>query len=151
MATILIAVVAVAVAVAVIAVLAFHRGIGREIDTLIAEGRAPRSRAIEEADLERLPAPVQQWLRYSRILGTKLPTTVCLRQEGDFDLGHGWMPFTAEQYFTIEPPGFVWMATFQMAPMVSVFGRDAYRGGVARMDMRVLSLGPVAKKTTRRG
>ena len=30
--------------------------------------------------------------------------TVRLRQQGDFNLGRGWMPFTAEQYFTIDPP-----------------------------------------------
>ncbi len=39
------------------------------------------------------------------------------------------------------------MATFRMAPMVSGFGRDSYRGGIASMDMRFLSLVPVAKKT----
>jgi hypothetical protein len=71
---------------------------------------------------------------------------VRLRQQGEFDLGRGWMPFTAEQYFTIDPPGFVWKASFQMAPMLSVTGRDRYRAGVGSIDMRLLSLVPVARK-----
>jgi hypothetical protein len=80
------------------------------------------------------------------VIGTMPPTTVRLRQQGDFDLGRGWMPFDAQQYFTLDPPGFVWKASFRMAPMVSVVGRDQYRGGVASMDMRLLSLMPVAQK-----
>jgi hypothetical protein len=57
------------------------------------------------------------------------------------------MPFDATQYFTIDPPGFLWRASFRMAPLISVVGRDQYRGGSASMDMRLLSLVPVAKKT----
>ena len=137
----------VSAAVATVAAVGFHRRILREIDTLLAAARATDPQPIREPDLQRLPAPVQQWLRYSRVLGSKPPTTVRLRQQGDFNLGRGWMPFTAEQYFTIDPPGFVWMASFRMAGVLSVFGRDSYRDGVASMDMRVLSLIPVAKKT----
>ena len=34
------------------------------------------------------------------------------------------MPFTAEQYFTISPPAFLWKAVFHMAPLLSVSGRQ---------------------------
>ena len=53
----------------------------------------------------------------------------------------------AEQYFTNQPPGFLWKASFRMAPLVSVVGRDQYRHGRASIHMRVLSLVPVANKT----
>jgi hypothetical protein len=59
----------------------------------------------------------------------------------------GWLPFEVEQYFTTNPPGFLWKASFRMAPLVSVVGRDQYRDGEASMQMRVLSLIPVANKT----
>jgi hypothetical protein len=73
---------------------------------------------------------------------------VRLRQDGQFQMpDRGWMPFEADQYFTINPPGFLWKAAFRMAPLVPVTGRDQYRGGVASMEMRVLSLVPVANKT----
>lgn len=130
-----------------VAAAAFHRRVGREIDTLLGDAAALPSQPIDPRSVERLPAPVQRWLHYSRAIGTDPPTTVRLRQQGDFDLGRGWMPFSAEQYFTIDPPGFVWNASFRLAPMISVVGRDQYRAGTASMDMRILSLVPVAKKS----
>lgn len=58
------------------------------------------------------------------------------------------VPFAAEQYFTIDPPGFLWKATFRIAPLVSVTGRDRYRAGEASMERRVLSLAPVRRRWT---
>jgi hypothetical protein len=81
------------------------------------------------------------------VIGTTYPSTVRLRQHGDFNLGRGWMPFAAEQYFTTNPPAFVWKASFRMAPLVSVLGRDRYSDGIGSMDMRLFSLIPVANKT----
>jgi Family of unknown function (DUF6544) len=127
---------------------AFDRRMTREIDALLADAKPPNAQTITERDLERLPEPVRRWLRYSQVVGTKLPTTVRLRQDGEFQMdGRGWMPFAAEQYFTINPPGFLWKATFRMAPLLSVTGRDQYRSGEASIEMRVLSLIPVAKKS----
>jgi hypothetical protein len=124
-----------------------EHGMTREIDTLLADARRAAGRIITERDLGSLPEPVQRWLRYSRVIGRRSPTTARLRQEGHFRLeGMGWMPFTAEQYFTVEPPGFLWKANFRMASVLSVMGRDAYRSGKASIDMRALSLVPVAHK-----
>ena len=57
------------------------------------------------------------------------------------------MPFNAEQYFTINPPAFLWKATFRMAPLLSVSGRDGYQSGEDSIEMRLLSLGPVGNTT----
>jgi hypothetical protein len=147
MLTILLAVVAVAVIVTLVAAVAFDRRISRETDALLGDLRRGPAKTIEARDLEALPDPVRRWLRYSRVIGTTRPASVRLRQHGDFDQGRGWMPFDPTQYFTIDPPGFLWRASFRMAPLISVVGRDQYRGGSASMDMRLLSLVPVAKKT----
>jgi hypothetical protein len=62
--------------------------------------------------------------------------------------GQKWLlPFEAEQYFTTDPPAFLWKASFQMAPLIWVVGRDRFRNGIASIQMRVLSLLPVANKT----
>ena len=144
---ILLGIVGLGVAVAVGARLIFERRMAREIDALLADAR-PAGRTITTHDIEHLPEAVRRWLHYSNVVGTEPPTTVRLRQEGQFQMdGKGWVPFTAVQFFTINPPGFLWKATFQMAPMVSVTGRDQYRSGEASMEMRVLSLVPVANKT----
>lgn len=147
MATILIAVVIIAAAAAVGTAAAFHRRISGEIDALMADARQPNAPIVSEQCVSELPPPVQRWLRYSGAVGQTTPRTVRLRQDGEFSLGRGWMPFTADQYFTTDPPGFIWRATFQMAPLVAVVGRDLYRAGVASIDMRIASLIPVARKS----
>jgi hypothetical protein len=135
-------------AATVVGRIAFERQLAAEIDALLADAQPPASATVRETDLEQLPEPVRRWLRYAQVVGTQRPTTVRLRQEGDFQLeGRGWRPFQAEQYFTTTPPGFLWKASFQMAPLVSVVGRDQYRGGEASLQMRVLSLVPVVNKT----
>jgi Family of unknown function (DUF6544) len=144
---VLVATVALVAGLIVSARIVFERRVAREIDALLADAR-PTGQTVTERDLESLPEPVQRWLRHSKVIGSKVPTTGRLQQDGQFQMdGRGWMRFTAEQYFTIDPPGFVWKATFRMAPMLSVTGRDQYRGGEASMDMRVLSIVPAANKT----
>jgi hypothetical protein len=126
----------------------FERRMAGEIDALLADALRSTRSPITERDLERLPEPVQRWLRYASVVGTEMPATVRLRQEGQFQLeGRGWVPYMAEQYFTVTPPGFLWKASFRMAPLVAVAGRDRYRAGEASMEMRVLSLVPVANKS----
>jgi hypothetical protein len=135
-------------AAAVAGRMAFERQMAGEIDALLGAGRPVASGTVRERDLEALPEPVARWLRYAQVVGTQRPTTVRLRQAGEFQLeGRGWLPYQAEQYFTTNPPGFLWKASFQVAPLVSVIGRDQYRDGEASMQMRVLSLIPVANKT----
>jgi hypothetical protein len=126
----------------------FDRRIARESDALLADARPAKVHTISDSELARLPEPVQRWLRYSKVVGTAVPRTARLRQDGQFHMeGRGWVPFVAEQYFTIEPPGFLWKATFEMAPFLQVTGRDRYRHGEGSIDMRLLSLIPVANAT----
>ena len=148
MLAVILMVVALAVLVAVGARIAFERRMVREIDAFLGDARPPGRRVITNDDLQRVPDTIQRWLRYSIVVGSRVPTTVRLRQDGQFQMkGRGWMPFVAEQYFTINPPGFLWKASFRMAPLVSVTGRDQYRAGEASVEMRMLSLVPVANKT----
>lgn len=142
--------------VAVVAALAvvmgrviFDRRISGEIDELLARSRDARPAVVTEADLAGLPEPVQRWLRYSQVVGRERPVTVRLKQTGQFRMGEerGWMPFTAEEYFTTDPPGFVWVATFKMAPLLYIAGRDRYADGMGSINMRLLSLIPVADKS----
>jgi hypothetical protein len=125
---------------------ATERRIAREIDDLFAARAATEPAVITDADLATLPEPVQRWLRFSGVVGKERPTTVRLKQEGELRLGErGWFPFTAEEYFTTNPPGFVWTVKVKMVPLITVVGRDAYLGGRGSMDMRLLGLIPVAK------
>jgi hypothetical protein len=126
--------------------LAYERRASREVEELFAASEGAEPAVVTEADLAGLPAPVQRWLRYSQVVGKVRPVAVRLKQEGQLRLkDRGWLPFTAEEYYTIDPPGFIWAATVEMAPLVSVVGRDRYAGGKGQLEFRLLSLIPVAK------
>jgi hypothetical protein len=113
----------------------------REIDELLAGARAP----VPAAGVEALPGPVQRWLRWSGAADAALPATVRLLQEGELRTGEkrGWAPFRADQYFSLDPPGFVWRVRMRFAPLVCVTGRDRWVDGDASMRMRLLGLVPV--------
>jgi hypothetical protein len=127
----------------------FRRQIDSEIAQLLAAQHPRPARMVTEADLEPLPPPVQRWLRASGVVGTAIPAVVRLQQEGEFRLGanKSWMPFHATEYFTIDPPGLLWNASMEMAPLVEVTGRDRYVEGTGDIEMRIASLYPVARKS----
>jgi hypothetical protein len=120
----------------------FERQVSGEVAALFAKSEGVRPSLLTEADIAGLPAPVQRWLRHSQVLGKERPLTVRLKQEGRIRLeaGQGWLPYTAEEYYTTDPPGFVWFADVRMAPLLSVAGRDLYYDGRGSMDIRLLSL-----------
>jgi hypothetical protein len=124
----------------------FERRMDEEVASLLMASTAGEPAMITEADLAGLPDPVQRWLRWAQVIGSAMPATVHLTQEGRFRLSESsaWMPFTAEESFTTEPPGFVWKTTMRLFPLVSIMGRDRYAGGKGSIDMRALGLIPVA-------
>jgi hypothetical protein len=116
--------------------------VAREIQDLFARATDGPPTVVTEADLAGLPAPVQRWLGSAGIMGTERPHTVRLKQQGRFRQkpGQPWMPIAVEQYYTTDPPGFVWVGTITMAPGVFILGRDKYVAGRGEMDIRVLGL-----------
>lgn len=58
--------------------------------------------------------------------------------------GQSWMPVEAEQYFTIDEPGFIWKAKIKAAPLFHIVGRDKYYEGKGNMLIKILSLITVA-------
>jgi hypothetical protein len=138
----------IAVAAVVIGRVTFERRLARELREFLAERRDAPPAAVTEGDLAGLPEPVQRWLRASRVVGKVRPQIVRLKQEGEFRLSEaqGWLPFRAEEYYTTDPPGFFWSVTMQFAPLVPVRGRDRYLNGEGSIEMRLLSLIPVASK-----
>jgi hypothetical protein len=125
---------------------AFERRVVREIDDLFAASAATEPHIVTEADLASLPDPVRRWLRFSGVVGKPRPAAVRLKQVGEIRLEDDrWLPFTAEQYYMTDPPGFVWTTKIEMAPLVTIVGRDKYVGGEGNMDGRLLGLFPVAQ------
>jgi hypothetical protein len=118
-----------------------HRVEGEARQLLTAASRAP-GKVVERADLDPLPAPVRRWLEASGVLGRPRAATVRLRQRGAFrtKADAGWMPVRAEQYFSVEPPAFVWRVDATMLRVVPIAGRDRYMDGHGQMLIKAGSL-----------
>jgi hypothetical protein len=125
--------------------LRFRRQVGIEVAALLERGRTASREIVCADDLAALPPPIQRWLAHANVVGRPRPGIVHLTQTGTMRGGPGqpWMPVRAEQYFTTDPPGFEWIATMHMNPLVWVTGRDRYFDGEGAMDMLAMSLVPV--------
>jgi hypothetical protein len=89
---------------------------------------------------EALPAPVRRYLEVTR--GAERPPLAfaIVEQRGALRTGAGkpWMPFDAEQVYTLDPPGFVWLAKARAAPLVSMLARDEFVAGKGNMLVTLL-------------
>jgi hypothetical protein len=97
---------------------------------------------ITESDLVGLPAPVQRYLTYSGVLGKPWINTVRLKYRGHFRMAANkpWMPITATQVYTTNPPGFLWRAHFKLFGLPLMFGSDVYKAGHSHMHGKLLGL-----------
>ena len=100
------------------------------------------------ATTANLPAPVRRYLQATGRAGAPLPARARVRQTGMLRSAAGtrWMRFTAEQTYTMEPPGFVWRARVHMAPLVHVSVRDTFACGHGRTQVRLLGWVPLADR-----
>lgn len=89
--------------------------------------------------LESVPSPVARYFAFALPDDDTGARTVHIRWEGEFRMRDdaGWVPFSATQYFTMDPPGFVWDASIRMLPLVRVRVRDTYAGSSASMLGRI--------------
>ncbi|MEH7106389.1 DUF6544 family protein [Bacillus sp. JJ1764] len=115
------------------------------VSSLLQSADIKGTKTIQEEDMKDLPFAVQNWLRNSNVIGKQPIKTVRLRQEGRMRIKKDgpWMPTTAEQYFTVDQPGFVWMADVKMLPLVQLSGLDTYKNGMGKMIIKLLSIIPV--------
>jgi len=145
-------VVACLVAVAIAAALAgaatrrFEVRVDDEARALLDGARHRAPPVVEARDLATLPAPVQRWLEVSGVVGHARAATVRLRQRGEMRTAPDkpWMPVVAEQYFSVDPPGFVWHVNGRMMRFVPIAGRDRYADGHGSMLIKLASLITVA-------
>jgi hypothetical protein len=104
--------------------------------------RRKQEHLVLTAMLEGLPEPVQRYLRYTGLVGQPRANTVYLKQTGRFRLGadRPWMPMTAQEWYTVDPPSLLWKARFKMAGLPLVSARDHYEGGRGHMFGKVAGL-----------
>lgn len=124
----------------------FQREIDAEIDALFQAGAAGPEKPFSYDDMAGLPEPVQRYIRRCVKDGQRLICSARLKQTGHMRLSPGqrWKPFSAEQYFTIYPPAFIWRTSMRFLPLIWVAGRDRYAAGEGHMLIKLLSTIPIA-------
>jgi hypothetical protein len=107
----------------------------------------PASEVLTEADLKTLPAPLARYIRASGALGQPRPQELRVQFQGRIRGGPDdeWMPFRSQQINRIAPKSrhFLLQATRASFP-VDVLHR--YENAEARMEVRLLSLFPLARE-----
>jgi hypothetical protein len=85
--------------------------------------------------LNELPTPVQRYMTYTGVVGTPWIDTVRLKQVGKFRQGpdRPWMPVTAEELYTTNPPSLIWNARFKVAGLPLLRAKDRYESGHGHM------------------
>jgi hypothetical protein len=113
---------------------ATSRRFGRLVDAdrrrLLDLPRPPHAPRVTEERLTGLPEPAQRYLRYAGVVGRPMVDTV-LRQACRMRLAPDRisLPLVAEQWYRVEPPGFIWTP-----PSPSQASRSSGAGMATSMD-----------------
>lgn len=123
-----------------ISYIAFERKVDNEVEKLFKKSKETGPEVISEADIEGLPEPVQRYLRYAQVIGKEKIRTVRLKQKGFFRQkeDQGWMPLNAEQYYTTDPPAFIWNGNLRLLQLPLLKGRDKFCEGKGNMLIKLL-------------
>ncbi len=116
---------------------------------LLQQGQQAHPVIITEAHLLGLPEPVQRYLRYSQVVGKETIRTVRLKQIGKMrqSAQQSWMNLDAEEYYSVNPPGFLWVGTTRKAGLPLVRARDRYWYGKGNMQIKLGTLFTIANAT----
>ncbi|MGC9384246.1 MAG: DUF6544 family protein [Kosmotogaceae bacterium] len=143
---IIIVIIVVLVGIVFFANKAFNNRVEKEINELFENVSIGDKKVITQKDLEELPNSVKDWIHFAGVIGKESIDTVRLKQNAEMKLEKEkkWMPVEAEQYFTANPPGFLWKARIKAAPFFHIVGRDKYTDGEGNMQIKILSLFTIA-------
>ncbi len=116
---------------------------------LLQQGQQAHPVLITEAHLLGLPEVVQRYLRYSQVVGKETIRTVRLKQIGKIrqSVQQPWMNLDAKEYYSVNPPGFLWVGTMRIGGLPLVRARDRYRDGNGNMQIKLGILFPIANAT----
>jgi hypothetical protein len=96
---------------------------------------------VKEEDLDHLPEQLRNYLIYTQITGKQRISVCRLKQKGHIRTypERGWMSLRAEEYFSVDPPAFLWNAKVRVALLPLLRARDSYMEGKGNMMISFLS------------
>ena len=100
------------------------------------------AKIITEETLSNLPEPVKRYFHYTGVVGHPWIQSVRLKQTGKFRQGadRPWMVFSADDFYTTNPPGFRWDAKFKMFGIPLLRAEDKYKNGHGSMVGKLAGL-----------
>ena len=115
----------------------------REVLRLLGSANPAPGRPISAAEIAQLPPAVSRYLTLALVAGKRTPRSVHLRQSGSLRLAPGkpWSAFTAEQWFSLDPPGFLWHGAIRPNRLLRVSAVDRFIDG--RGSLRVSAWGRI--------
>ena len=122
----------------------------RRLEQALDRSRRPaRGERYSTRELDRLPPPVQRYLRLVLPENGRIVTGATIRQAGTFDVagtGHSWKPFRATQSVAIMRCGFVWNARIAVLPGLPIFVHDAYIAAEGHLHASAIGLRTIAEQ-----
>jgi uncharacterized protein DUF6544 len=125
----------------------FGNRVAREVRDMPASSGTPA--AFAQSQLAGLPVPVQRYLTKAIEPGRRRISRVHLRHRGRFrpSLTGSWLPIRGEQYFTADPPGFIWWGRVRIAPGLWIDARDRSVNGAGNMLVMFESAATIANSS----
>ncbi|MCK0159551.1 DUF6544 family protein [Allomuricauda sp. F6463D] len=126
----------------------FNIMVEKEVNTVLSNSSTNKT-MISNERMHHLPEIVQKWLNASGVVGKEKVDLVKLKQAGEMRTQPKgkWMPFTAEQYFDVEHPSFVWSTEVTAFSSIKMIGRDKFYDGTGSMLIKLASLIPVVDES----
>ena len=92
--------------------------------------------------VDGLPDPVARYLSHSGVVGKPAVSKVRIRQTGRMRSSNEkpWMPITAVETYSIDPPGFDWKGTVRFGGIPLIRPHDLYAGGRGHMRVTIAGL-----------
>jgi len=130
-----------AVIVVAIAGRNFNKTFKQKVAKLFSSQSKVERTVVTEEDIRDLPEPVQRYLRYAGIIGRQRAAFVRLKQTGAMrpKPDGKWFPLKAEEYYTVDNPGFVWRGRMAISPLISAEAQDMYLNGQGNMHVKLMS------------
>lgn len=119
----------------------FNRMVENEL-TVFLPKEPSKTQIVDEERLLQLPPIVQKWITGSGIMNKKPVQIVHLFQTGEMKTTPGgrWLAVEAEQWYTLDEPGFIWRADVGKGSLMRFAGRDKLEGGEGSMLIKLFSL-----------
>src|SRR5690606_37513832 len=98
---------------------------------------------VKSEELKNLPIPVKKWLTNSGIIGKEKVYFVRLKQKALMKMKpdqENWTKATAQQFFAVETPAFLWKVDMKMMPFIDISGRDLFVDGIGEMLIKLFSV-----------